>query len=141
MIDTIDKNTAYELSHSFHVTQATLFNAFINPATLKDIWGVSSITVDARPSGQARAKLTIDDENWDFTITYQELVPHNKLRWVVHFDRFPSKETRVTLSFSATAEGSEVTVRMENFETSQERDANRQAWEGALTRLEAIVGR
>jgi len=47
----------------------------------------------------------------------------------------------VTLSFSATAGGSEVTVRMENFETSQERDANREAWEGALKRLEAIVGR
>ena len=141
MMDTIDKNTAYELSHNFHVPEATLFNAFINPATLKELWGVSSITVDARPSGQARAKLTIDNENWDFTLTYQELVPHNKLLWVVHFDRFPSKETWVTLSFRATAGGSEVTIRMENFETSQERDANRQAWEGALKRLEAIVGR
>jgi uncharacterized protein YndB with AHSA1/START domain len=85
--------------------------------------------------------LTIANENWDFTIIYQEVVPPDRLRWVVHFDRFPSKETRVTLSFKAAAGGSEVTVRMENFETSQERDANRQAWEGALKRLEAIVGR
>jgi hypothetical protein len=28
---------------------------------------------------------------------------------------------------------------MENFETSQERDGNKQAWEGALKKLEAIV--
>ena len=140
-MDTIDKNTAFELSHAFPVTQATLFNAFIDAATLKDIWGVASITVDARPNGQARARLTIDNENWDFAITYQEVIPPDKLRWFVHFDRFPSKEPRATLSFRATAGGSEVTVRMENFETSQERDGNRQAWQGALTRLDAIVTR
>jgi hypothetical protein len=140
-IDTIDKNTAYELSHAFPVTQATLFDAFINSAILKDIWGVSSITVDARPGGQARARLTIDQENWDFTITYQELVPASKLRWVVHFDRFPSKETSVKLLFKPTVSGSEATVRMENFENPQERDANKQAWEAALSMLEGIVGK
>jgi hypothetical protein len=59
----------------------------------------------------------------------------------VHFDDFPAKETRAALLFSATAGGSEVTVRMENFETSQERDANKQAWEGALRRLESIVSK
>jgi len=45
----------------------------------------------------------------------------------------------VTLSFRTKAGCSEVTVRMENFETSQERDGNKQAWEGALKKLEAIV--
>ena len=45
-----------------------------------------------------------------------------------------------TLLFRPTAAGSAVTVRMENFETSQDRDSNRQAWEGALTTLQAILG-
>ncbi|MBZ5636565.1 MAG: SRPBCC domain-containing protein [Acidobacteriia bacterium] len=140
-MDASDKNTAYEISRAFPVTQAVLFAAFIDGTTLKDIWGLSSITVDAKPRGQARAALSIDNENWDFTITYQEVVPPDKLRWIVHFDRFPSKETRATLLFRAAAGGSEVTVRMENFGSSQERDSNRQAWEGALKRLEVIVSR
>ena len=76
---------------------------------------------------------------WDFTIIYREVVLPDKLRWVVHFDRFPTKETRVTLSFKTKEGGSEVTARMENFETSQERDGNKQAWEAALKKLEAIV--
>jgi hypothetical protein len=138
-VETIDQTKVYELTHAYSVSQAALFDAFLDAAVLKDIWGVSSITVDAKPGGAARAKLTVDGVSWDFTLTYQELIPHEKLRWIVHFDHFPSKETRATLSFRPTAAGSEVTVRMENFETSEERDANRQAWESGLTKLEAIL--
>jgi hypothetical protein len=137
----MDNNTGYELSREFPVTQDTLFKAFINEATLKSIWGVSSITVDARPNEKARAHLEIGNENWDFTITYRDIVPNETLRWAVHFDRFPGKETRVTLSFKTTTSGAEVTVRMENFETPQERDANRQAWERALRTLEGLLVR
>jgi uncharacterized protein YndB with AHSA1/START domain len=139
-VETIDQTRTYELSHAYPVSQTTLFNAFLNAAVLKDIWGVSSITVDATLGGLARAKLTVDGVNWDFTLTYQELIRPDKLRWIVHFDHFPSKEARATLSFLATAAGSAVTVRMENFETSEDRDANRQAWEAGLKKLEAILG-
>src|SRR5262245_59336518 len=138
-MEEIDHNTAYEISREFRVSQETLFNLFINPTILKDIWGVSSITVDARPNGQARATLEIDNESWDFTITYKELLPNSKLRWIVNFDRFPSKEIRVTLWFETTPHGAKLTLRMENFETSQERDGNRQASEAALSRLEQLI--
>jgi hypothetical protein len=95
--------------------------------------------VDARPGGHARAELSFDNESWDFTISYQEVIPHDKLRWIVHFDRFPSKEPQATLLFKATGSGAEVTVRMENFDTPHERDSNKQAWEGALRKLAEIV--
>ena len=74
-------------------------------------------------------------------IVYQEVAPHQKLQWTVHFDRFPGRETRAALSFKATSNGSEVAIRLENFATSQERDANKRAWEGAVGRLEAIFYR
>jgi len=138
-LDSIDNSTAYEISREFPATQETLFRSFIDEATLKSIWGVSSITVEAKPGSNARAILQIDNENWNFTITYQEVVPSDKLRWVVHFDRFPSKEIRVTLWFQPATNGARVTVRMENFESSEERDANKQAWEGALRTLEGLI--
>ena len=130
---------SYELSRVFAVTPGKLFSCFLDESTLKTIWGVSQITIDARAEGRARAQLTINDENWDFTITYKEVVPGQTLRWVVHFDRLPSKEIRVTLRFKEIAAGTELTLRMENFESWQERDQNRQAWEGALETLQALI--
>ena len=35
-MDTMYQNTAYELSHAFPVIQATLFNAFVDAAIVKD---------------------------------------------------------------------------------------------------------
>jgi hypothetical protein len=36
--------------------------------------------------------------------------------------------------------GTELKIRMENFETAEERDANRQAWQRGLSTLADIVG-
>ena len=81
----------------------------------------------------------LSNENWDFTITYKEIVPNEKLRWIVHFDMFPSKETRATLWFREVPGGTNLTFRQENFENSQERDENRQAISGALKTLESLL--
>jgi uncharacterized protein YndB with AHSA1/START domain len=135
----MENDTTYELSRVFPVAPGTLFSQFLDETTLKTIWGVSQITIDARPEGQARARLTINDENWDFTITYKEVVPGQTLRWIVHFDRLPSKEIKVTLRFKEIAAGTELILRMENFESSNERDQNRQAWEAALETLQGLI--
>ena len=127
--------THFELSRTYATGQATLFNAFIDPDTLRHIWGVSTISVDARPRGHTRAELSFASENWNFTITYLEVIPYERLRWTIHFDRFPTKEPRATLSFSTVPNGARVTVRMENFESAQECGDNKQAWEGALAKL------
>ena len=127
--------THFELSRTYETGQATLFNAFIDRDTLRHIWGVSTISVDARPRGQTRAELSFGGENWNFTLTYLALIPYETLQWIIHFDRFPAKEPRATLSFSTVPNGARVTVRMENFESAQECDENKQAWDGALAKL------
>jgi hypothetical protein len=53
---------------------------------------------------------------------------------------FPAKETRVTVLLGAAPVGTELKIRMENFETAEERDANRQAWQRGLSTLADIVG-
>src|SRR5262249_16305441 len=126
-MDTLNTDTAYELSKEFNASPEVVFKSFIDEETLKKIWGVSEIKIDARPEGKARAKLQISNENWDFTITYKEVVPNEKLRWIVQFDRFPSKETRTTILLTKIPEGTKLIFRQENFETSQERDENREA--------------
>jgi uncharacterized protein YndB with AHSA1/START domain len=135
----IDTNTSYELTRLFPANPDQLFGALIDSSILKQIWGVQSITVDARPEGIARAVYRIGEQNWDFTITYKEVIPNQKLGWIVHFDSYPTKETKVTILMNKVSAGTELKLRMENFENSQERNGNRQAWESALLKLAEIL--
>ena len=138
-MDTFDSKTGYELKKIYPVSQEKVFKALTNPEVLRKIWGVQSISVDARVGGKTNAVYVDSTTDWSFTITYSEVVPNEKLKWVTHFKSFPNKETRVTLLFDQAEAGTEFTVRMENFESSEERDANKTAWKNALDTLDKIL--
>lgn len=138
-MNSTDSTLAYELSEIYPVSRERLFQALTDGAVLKRIWGVQQIAVDARVGGQTSAVYVDGGQDWSFTITYSEVVPNRSLKWITHFKNFPSKETRVTVLLEDAATGTELTVRMENFETIQERDANRQAWQRGLARLADAV--
>ena len=130
---------AYELSQIFPVPPESLFAALTDATVLKKVWGVQEITVDARVGGETRAVYVDAGQDWSFTITYTEVVPNRTLRWMTHFKSFPTKETRVRVLLKEAATGTELTIRMENFETADERDANRQAWQRGLATLADVV--
>jgi uncharacterized protein YndB with AHSA1/START domain len=134
-----DSGLGYEFSVTYPVSRDRLFSALTNAAVLKRIWRVQQITVDARVGGTTSAVYIDGGQDWSFTITYTEVVPNHRLRWLTHFTSFPTKETRVTILLTDAANGAEVTVRMENFETTQERDANKQAWQHGLATLADIL--
>ena len=134
-----DSKLAYELSQIYPVSPESLFNALTDATVLKKIWGVQEITVDARVGGRTSAVYVDAGQDWSFTITYTEVVPNRTLRWITHFKSFPTKETKVRLLLKDAATGTELTIRMENFETAEERDANRQAWERGLAALADVV--
>ena len=134
-----NSDAAYELSKTYPVSQETLFNALTDSTVLQKIWGVQQITVDARVGGRTNAVYVEGGQDWSFTITYTEVVPNEQLKWITHFKSFPTKETRVTVLFKEADKGTELIVRMENFETTEERDANKQAWQRGLATLADIV--
>lgn len=130
----------YELSQTYSASPEKLYNALTNPVVLKRIWGVQEIDVDARVGGQAVATYVVEGQDWSFTITYTELsLDKGRLRWVARFKNFPSKETRVTVLLKPTDKGTLLTLRMENFESDEERNANKQAWEKGLAVLGDVV--
>jgi uncharacterized protein YndB with AHSA1/START domain len=135
----IDSGIGYELSEAFPVSRERLFNALIDPSVLKSIWGVQEITVDPRVGGKANAVFIAEGQDWSFTLTYLEVVAPEKLRWVAHFKSFPSKETRVVIRIAEEERGARLTITMGNFETTEERDANRQAWQQGLRRLAGML--
>ena len=134
-----DITLGYEISETYPVSRERLFRALTDATVLKSIWGVQQITVDARVGGETIAVYIDGDHDWSFTITYTEVVPHHTLRWLTHFKSFPTKETRVTVRLEEAAPGTELTIRMENFESADERDANKQAWRRGLAALADIV--
>ena len=125
----------YEISRIFPVRPERLYAALTDAAVLKRIWGVQEITVDARVGGTTSAVYVEGGQDWSFTITYTDVVRDRRLAWVTHFKSFPTKESRVRVLLNEAATGTDLTIRMENLETAEERDANRQAWERGLDTL------
>jgi len=135
-----DSGIEYELSRTYSASPEALFKALTNAVVLKRIWGVQEINVDAHVGGQAVATYIVDGQDWSFTITYTELAPADgRLQWVTRFKSFPSKETRVTVLLKQDDAGTVLTLRMGNFESTEERDANRRAWENGLAILADVV--
>ena len=138
-MNSTDSKFAYELSQSYPVPPESLFEALTDATVLKKVWGVQEITVDARVGGKTSAVYVEAGQDWSFTITYTDVVPNRTLGWLTHFKNFPTKETRVRVLLNDAAAGTELTIRMENFETAEERDANRQAWERGLATLADVM--
>lgn len=136
-----DSSISYELSSTFSASPEALFDALTSAMVLKRIWGVQDIDVDARVGGQASAIYVVDGQDWSFKITYTELArDQGRLRWIARFKSFPSKETRVFVQLTRVSGETALTLRMENFESTEECNANRQAWERGLAILADVVG-
>ncbi len=136
-----DSGISYELSRTFSASPDALFDALISAAVLKRIWGVQEIDVDARVGGGAVAVYVADGQDWSFTLTYSELArDKGRLSWLARFKSFPSKETRVSVRLAPVNGGTALTLRMENFESTEECNANRQAWERGLAILADVLG-
>jgi len=137
----IDSGISYELSRTFLAPPEALFDALTSALVLKRIWGVQEIEVDARVGGQAVAKYVIDGQDWSFTLAYSEVArDKGRLSWITRFKSFPSKETRVSVQLARVEGGTALRLRMENFESREECNANRQAWERGLAILADEAG-
>jgi len=139
-MNALDSGIGYELSETYPVSAERLFQALTDAAVLKDIWRVQQIEVDARVGGQTTAVFMTGGQDWSFTVTYSEIVPNQRLEWTTRFKAFPAKATRVVVTIDEAERGSTLVIRMGNFETLDERDANREAWRAGLARLGDILG-
>ena len=139
-MNSTDSGLGYDLSATYPVSRERLFSALTDATVLKKIWGVQQITVDTRVGGTTSAVFIAGGQDWSFTITYTEVVPNHALEWLTHFKSFPTKETRVSVLLTDAGNGTEMTIRMKNFETTEERDANKQAWQHGIATLADILG-
>ena len=137
--ETLISDTAYEISRYIPEPQEIIYNAFIDPDGLQKIWGLTRITLDPRPGEKSFAKMQFGNTIIDFTLTFKEMIPNEKLSWVVQFDSLPGKEISTSILFRKAKGGTDLILRQENFTDQPERDENKKAWEAALMRLEGLI--
>lgn len=131
--------TSYTITKVLTVSPEKVYNAYVDPQSLKQIWEVDSISVNAIPNGQTWARLRVNEQNWDFTLTYKEVIPNQKLKWVAHFDKHPKIEILTTVVFNSIPEGTEISFSQENFNTKRQRDENKNANTQALNKLSSLL--
>lgn len=128
-----------EIRKTFPVGTAELFRAMLDTNILKSLWGLHKLTVVDGARRKAYAEMLIADENWNFELTYDEIIENKLLTWKVNFDRFPDKEFDVSVAFSGNARVGKMLLKQSGFDTVGERDANEQAWHVALATLERLL--
>ena len=120
-------------------TPATVFDAWTDPDEIVHWWGPEGVRcthaeVDLRVGGRFRiANLGPDGSTTWIAGIYEQIERPRLLRhtWFVESSELPRAE-RVTVEFSATSTGTEITVTHEDIATKQRRDGHEQGWLGCL---------
>ena len=66
---------------------------------------------------------------------FREVVPNRKLAYTRAWESTPERESRVTLEFKPSGQGTELVLVHQRFAHSQARDKHQEGWNGCLDRL------
>ena len=80
-----------------------------------------------------------DGEVHDVSGAYREIVPNKKLVYTWAWKSTPERVSIVTIELRASAGGTELTLKHEQFADAEARDRHQHGWMGCLARLEKAV--
>ncbi len=80
-----------------------------------------------------------DGEVHDVSGAYREIVPNKKLVYSWAWKSTPERESVVTIELRAAGNGTELTLRHEQFFDKEVRDRHQLGWVGCLSRLERLT--
>jgi len=116
-----------------------LFDAWTRPDLLQQWWGPAGVTciaaeIDLRPGGAYRIGNQLPDGSvtW-ISGEFEQIEAPHRLVYSWRIDDEPV--SRVTVSFAALAEGTEVTVHHERVHSIAARDGHERGWLGCLDGL------
>lgn len=126
---------------------ADLLKAWLPPGNM----AVPAIAVDARHGGQYHISMqgTLDVHNGVATAdpsgpiavaegTYLEVVPGRRIVYTWKGSWNPAEETQVTVTFADHANGTEVTVNHDGFQSEQSLETHRSGWKSSLEKLSRL---
>ncbi len=80
-----------------------------------------------------------DGEAHDVSGAYREVVANKKLVYTWVWKSTPERESVVTIELRAAGNGTELTLRHEQFVDKEARDRHQHGWVGCLSRLERLT--
>ena len=80
-----------------------------------------------------------DGQVHDVSGVYREIVPNKKLVYTWAWKSTPERESVVTIELRASGDGTELTLKHEQFFDTEARDRHQQGWTGCLARLQKAV--
>ncbi len=80
-----------------------------------------------------------DGQVHDVSGVYREVVPNKKLVYTWAWKTMPERQSVVTIELRVSGNGTELTLKHEQFTDAEARDHHQQGWAGCLARLEKAV--
>jgi uncharacterized protein YndB with AHSA1/START domain len=135
---------ALTLARRFGAVPADVYAAWTRPELLAQWFGlhhtrVESAELDARVGGRFRVALVEDNgARHEISGAYSEVEPERKLvfSWAWR-DAPPERTSRVTVTFRAVSDGTEVTLVHDRFADADTATRHRRGWTESLERLSA----
>lgn len=135
------------IKRKFRAPPQNIFSAWTEPAKLVHWFGPAetmagsvSAEMDVRVGGRFRVSFrTADGEYHEVGGVYREVVPNQKLVFSWAWHSTPERESLVTVSMKADAEGTLLTLHHEKFFDQAARDGHERGWTGTLDKLETFL--
>ena len=122
-----------------------VWQAWTEPKRLKqwmapsDTFSVPLAETDVRVGGRYHIVMkSPDGEEHDVSGVYREVIPNRKLVYTWAWKSTPERESLVTVEMRALNNGTELTLRHEQFFDADARDRHQHGWDGCLGRLEHL---
>ena len=142
------EETSLEIKRFIKAPPSRVYEAWIDPAQLKEWWGPESVrtrnlSADARVGGKYRWDL-VNQEGEEMSVfgEYRELVPGKRIVFTWQWDDDEVWENRtslVTVEFSDRDGGTEVRLRHEQLPSEESRDRHNEGWNSVFDRLEKFL--
>jgi uncharacterized protein YndB with AHSA1/START domain len=133
---------ALSIVRQYDAAPAKVWRAITEPEMLKrwmapdDAFKVPLAETELRVGGRFRIVMNAPDgEVHDVSGVYREIVPNRKLVYTWAWHTTPERESLVTIELRVAGNGTELTLRHEQFFDADARDRHEMGWKGCLARL------
>ncbi|MSQ53376.1 MAG: SRPBCC domain-containing protein [Betaproteobacteria bacterium] len=134
------------ITRQFNAAPAKIWRAITEPESLKQWMGPTEdfktpvAEADLRVGGRYRVVMHAPGgEVHEVSGVYREVVPNRKLVYTWAWKSTPELESLATIELRATSNGTEFSLKHEQFADEGARDHHNQGWNGCLARLEKAV--
>lgn len=129
---------------TFDASPERLFRAFTDPDDLAAWYAPGEMTAEVHalepePDGQLSVSMVAGDESHDAEGTFLEVVENERLVHTWHWRHAPEQESRVTVEFVPTDDGTEVVLTHERLADRKAAEEHAEGWVGILENLAATL--